>query len=159
MAENLSTPIQETQHAHCINESKELRRSLANEEYIRKNYEETIHRQRQTIQECCKEIDDLRREIFLKNAIIEQVSISKLKGTHLQHLQYSGQLCANNCFLCTILWICQKKLGVFPCGLQLLLQLLLSKYKSTEEIKPENHMCHKLIVMCHKLIGSSILLN
>ncbi len=127
MAENLSTPIQETQHDHCINESEELRRRLADLEYKLKKYKEKI--------------DKLEKEKeLLKNRQLEQ-----LKDAHLHHLQYSGQLCANNCFLCTILWTCQKKLGVFPCGLQLL--LLLFKYKlSTQEIRPENHMCHKLIV-------------
>jgi Txe/YoeB family toxin of Txe-Axe toxin-antitoxin module len=174
MAQHFSTPIQETQDIHLINEieklrtklaeyerriqcgineNKELRRQLNESEYIRNEDKKAIEKlerkiellkngQLRTLQEYQKlqeKFDDLWRGNEFLNAIIEQ-----FKDTHLEHLQCSGQLCANNCFLCTILWICQKKLGVFPCGLQLL--LLLFKYKSAEEIRPENHVCQTLIM-------------
>ncbi len=147
MAQHFSTPTQETQHIHCINESKELRRKLNESEYIRNKYMKTIDNlvhENKLLKDgqlqCQKKINDLLHE----NESLKNATIKQLNDTHLQHLQCSGKLCAKNCVLCTILWICQQKLGVFPCGLQLL--LLLFKYKSAEEIRPENHVCQTLIM-------------
>ena len=43
----------------------------------------------------------------------------KLKDAHKKYLQKllgKGELCENDCVLCSLLWICHHKLEVYPCG-------------------------------------------
>ena len=43
----------------------------------------------------------------------------KLKDAHKKYLQKlleKGELCDNDCVLCSLLWICHHKLQVYPCG-------------------------------------------
>ena len=75
-----------------------------------------------------------------KRVLIKELKRSK--NSYLYHLQCSGKLCAQNCVLCVVLWICQKKLGLFPCGCQLLLLLFRSV---CDKIERENLVCPKLV--------------
>ena len=61
---------------------------------------------------------------------------------YLEQLQREGKVCSKNCVLCTILWSCQKKLGFYICGLQLMLLLFLHAAEKIqrEDLKCENFM-------------------
>jgi hypothetical protein len=125
MAQNVSTPVQETRENIELREKNEkLEKELKDSRCLCNKFK--------------KAIDNLEHENKLLKNTIEQ-----FKDGHLQHLQCHGKLCAHNCTLCTILWIYQRKLGIFPCGMQLLILLY---NQVAAKIKLEDLICHKLIM-------------
>ena len=66
----------------------------------------------------------------------------KIRDEYREQLESEGKLCSKNCVLCTILWCCQKKLGFYICGLQLMLTLFLH---AAEKIPREYLKCDSFI--------------
>jgi hypothetical protein len=57
-----------------------------------------------------EEAKELRQTIYQLERALER------KRKSLQDLQRKGHLCNKDCGLCCLLWICNKKLGLYPCG-------------------------------------------
>ncbi|CAB3984255.1 Hypothetical predicted protein [Paramuricea clavata] len=87
--------------------------------------------------------DEFLQQLQQQRTQLEQ-QITQLKNEYIQQLQHGGILCAYNCVLCTLLWVCQKKLGIFLCGCQLLLLLFIPEVR--RNIKTEHLICHKLVM-------------
>ena len=57
----------------------------------------------------------LEEELQLKIDTLN-VELQNAYKKYLQHLQEKGELCDKDCVLCSLLWICHEKLGIYPCG-------------------------------------------
>ena len=72
----------------------------------------------------------------------EETPVQKIRNQYRKQLELEGKLCSKNCVLSTILWSCQRKLGFYICGLQLMLTLFLHE---AEKIPREYLTCESSI--------------
>ena len=59
---------------------------------------------------------------------------------YIQHLQQKGELCDKDCVLCSLLWICHEKLGIYPCGRHLE-KIITSETQQQYGITLREHLC------------------
>ena len=83
----------------------------------------------------------------------------KLKDAHKKYLQKlleKGELCDNDCVLCSLLWICHHKLQVYPCGRHLEKILTIKAEQKNSGTNPVHLCCEKFM---HILIKCRIVVN
>ena len=82
----------------------------------------------------------------------------KLKDAHKKYLQKlleKGELCDNDCVLCSLLWICHHKLQVYPCGRHLE-KILTIEAERNSRTNPVHLCCEKFMYI---LIKCGIVIN
>jgi hypothetical protein len=64
-----------------------------------------------TVEVSKAKLEESQRKIDALNSELKDVY-----RRYLQHLQEKGRLCDKDCVLCCLLWICHKKMDIYPCG-------------------------------------------
>ena len=101
--------------------------------------------------------ESLKKDLETLQQEKEEVKL-KLKDAHKKYLQKlleKGELCDNDCVLCSLLWICHHKLQVYPCGRHLE-KILTIKAEQNFGTNPVDLCCEKfmnILIKCRIVVN------